>query len=526
MAELVVELAQCLQGVGPLQAGVVRDLVVAGERGVDRGAAAHHVGEDAGDDQVADEDAERATHQRVDPAAVAARLHVTANRTKRGRPFQDHLPAEQHQGAGGVVAVGEEGAVAGVRLLLRLHPADGEDHLVRLAGEEVAAAGAAVDEQTDPGAEPPLELGAVRRRRAGHHRRRLLLHPAERGDVLVRPQQDPRLARPRLRGEIRLPLDKTVRLPCPTGHVRRIAVPQRPPQHRQREPVDLQIDDPGHVGRGDDPLPTRNPVRDPDRGHVMGAEQHRKHQAHSRHHQRRKQRPAEVVDREDPVGERVGCQEDRGVRDQHQQEAEDQRQGQPQRRQNRRDDGVQRRNDHGHQQRAPEALDVDPRKHPGGHHQRDTRGEPRDDEWEQPDARALGLPGGGLTVCPLGFARHRALLLVGRRRNHPPLRDCGGEGTGRRPTSRTLFPLGRRAGIGDRGAARRLASAAMRRAVLFAVDGDAAGLRAVERELLERYARDYDVVCLASGQVATSTSSAARTPPARQRSISRTTHAA
>ena len=54
----------------------------------------------------------------------------------------------------------------------------------------------------------------------------------------------------------------------------------------------------------------------------------------------------------------------------------------------------------------------------------------------------------------------------------------------------------------DRGAARRLASAAMRRAVLFAVDGDAAGLRAVERELLERYARDYDVVCLASAKEA------------------------
>ena len=38
--------------------------------------------------------------------------------------------------------------------------------------------------------------------------------------------------------------------------------------------------------------------------------------------------------------------------------------------------------------------------------------------------------------------------------------------------------------------------------VLFAVDGDAAGLRAVERELLERYARDYEVVCLASAREA------------------------
>ena len=42
----------------------------------------------------------------------------------------------------------------------------------------------------------------------------------------------------------------------------------------------------------------------------------------------------------------------------------------------------------------------------------------------------------------------------------------------------------------------------MRRPVLFAVDGDAAGLRAVEGELLERYARDYEVVCLASAKEA------------------------
>ena len=38
----------------------------------------------------------------------------------------------------------------------------------------------------------------------------------------------------------------------------------------------------------------------------------------------------------------------------------------------------------------------------------------------------------------------------------------------------------------------------MQRPVLLAVDGDAEGLRNVERELLERYARDYEVVCLGS----------------------------
>ena len=58
-AELLVELAQRLQRVRALEAGVVRDLVVARERRVDRGAAAHHVGQHAEDDQVAHDHAHR-----------------------------------------------------------------------------------------------------------------------------------------------------------------------------------------------------------------------------------------------------------------------------------------------------------------------------------------------------------------------------------------------------------------------------------------------------------------------------------
>ena len=57
-----------------------------------------------------------------------------------------------------------------------------------------------------------------------------------------------------------------------------------------------------------------------------------------------------------------------------------------------RDDGVQRRDDHRHEQRPPEALDVDAGEDRGGHHQGDARGEPRDEEREQPQARALRLP--------------------------------------------------------------------------------------------------------------------------------------
>ncbi len=198
LVELVVELAQRLERVRALEAGVVRDLVVAREGRIDGRSPAHDVGEHARDDQVAHEDAERSSHQGVDAATVPARLDVAADCPQRRRPLEDHLPGEEDEGPCRVVAVGEERSVAGVGLLLRLHPADGEDHVLRLAREQVAAAGAAVDEQADAGTEPPLDLGTVLRRRAGHQRRRLLLHPAEGRDVLVRAEQDPRLARTRL----------------------------------------------------------------------------------------------------------------------------------------------------------------------------------------------------------------------------------------------------------------------------------------------------------------------------------------
>ena len=78
--EVVVELAQGLERVGALEPRVVRHLVVARERRVDGRPPAHHVGEDARDDQVAHEDAERPPHQRVDAAAMAARKHVAPDR--------------------------------------------------------------------------------------------------------------------------------------------------------------------------------------------------------------------------------------------------------------------------------------------------------------------------------------------------------------------------------------------------------------------------------------------------------------
>ena len=139
-AELLVELAQRLQRVRPLEPRVVRDLVVARERGVDGRAAAHHVREHAVHDQVADDHAHRAAQERVDAAAVASRAHVAADRAERSRPFEDDLPPEQDERSRDVEPVGEERAIARVRALLGVHPADGEDDFLGLAREQVAAA--------------------------------------------------------------------------------------------------------------------------------------------------------------------------------------------------------------------------------------------------------------------------------------------------------------------------------------------------------------------------------------------------
>ena len=204
------------------------------------------------------------------PAAMAARPHVAARGPQRRRPLEHDLPEEQDEHARHVEAVGEERPVAGVRLLLGLHPADREDHVVGLAREQVAAARAAVDEQAASRRVAALDLRAVGRRGAGHHRRRLLLDPAERGDVLVRAEQDPGLARAGLRGEVGLPLGEPVRvLLDPARHLRRVAVAHRPPQHGQREPVDLEEDDPGHVGAHLVALPACDPLDDPQRVGVV-----------------------------------------------------------------------------------------------------------------------------------------------------------------------------------------------------------------------------------------------------------------
>src|SRR5215218_10465960 len=116
---------------------------------------------------------------------MSSRVYVTAFRAERSGPLEQHLPREQDERACDVEPVGEERAVAGVRSLLCLHAADGQDHLLGLARKEVPAARAAVDEEADARGAIALDARAVGGSRARHEHAALLVDPAKRRDVVV-----------------------------------------------------------------------------------------------------------------------------------------------------------------------------------------------------------------------------------------------------------------------------------------------------------------------------------------------------
>ena len=122
---------------------------------------------------------------------------------------------------------------------------------------------------------------------------------------------------------------------CPFGdparHVRGVAVSHRPPQHGQRETVDLEEDDPGNVGARRPALPARDPLDDAERVRVVVVrpEDHLEDDAHGGNDQRREQRPAEVVDREGVLEQIRGELEHEGVERKYEQEAERDHERQP-----------------------------------------------------------------------------------------------------------------------------------------------------------------------------------------------------
>ena len=257
---------------------------------------------------------------------MTPRPHVAANRPERGCPLEDDLPEEEDEHPRDVEAVREERPVARVGTLLGLDPAHGEDHRVRLAGEEVASARPTGEQQPLVGRVTALELCAVGRSRARHHGLRLLLDPAERGDVLVGAEQDARLARAGLRREVRLPAGELVALlgrpPC---HVRRVAVSHRPAENGQREAVDLQEEDARRVRLDGVACLAGDPLDDPVRplAVVVDTGQDLEDESHCGGDERDEQRRPEAVDVQVAVGQVVRREQHQRVEDEDEDEAED-----------------------------------------------------------------------------------------------------------------------------------------------------------------------------------------------------------
>ena len=375
----------------------MRDLVIAGERRVDRGPPFHHVREDAVHDQVADEDAHGRAQERIDPAPMTARPDVPALRPGRRGQLEHHLPEEEDERPDDVEAVREERAVTGVRLLLGVHAADGQDHVVGFAGQQVAAAGAPVREQPAAGRMGALDLRAVGRSGARDELGRLLHDPAEGRDVLVRAEQDPRLTRACLGREVGLPLGELVAAVVePTRHGRRVSVPHRALQHRQGEAVDLEEDDPRRVGPRQLAGAARDALDDAVRVRivVVRPEDHVEHDADRCRDERDAESGPERVDREIAAGHAIRCQQHERVEDEDEQQAEDEHQRQAKRRDDRRQQCVEHGNHRGRHERAPEVVHVRARHDPGRDEERRGGQDPGHDQRQRPEFRARGPPGG------------------------------------------------------------------------------------------------------------------------------------
>ena len=290
--------------------------------------------------------------------------------------------------------------------------------MVGLAREQVAAARAAVAQQPVTGV-APLDLGAVGRRRAGHRRRRLLLDPAEGGDVLVRAEQDAGLRRAGLRREVGLPLGQRVAaLDEPARHVGRVAVAHRPLQHRQREAVDLEVDDARGVRLDALARPPRDPLDHAQRVGVVVVrpEDDVEHDRHGRRDERDAERRPERVDREVAVGDAVGGEQHQRVeRSRMSRSPVTSISGSRSAAMTGGSIALRIAITAAATSAPPKLFDVGAGDDPGGDEQRDRREDPRHEDAHEPDARPLRAPRPPSLRSRSSSSRH-ALTRVGVRR--------------------------------------------------------------------------------------------------------------
>ena len=186
----------------------------------------------------------------------------------------------------------------------------------------------------------------------------------------------------------------------PSRHHRSVAVAQRATEHREREAVDLQEQDPRDVRRDPVLRAACDALDDPEGVSVVVVrpEDRVEDDGHSGSDERGDERPAERVDPDRVRGDLGRYPQHDRVEDEHDQEARDQREREAQGGDDRRQDGVQERDQRRGDDGAEEAVDADLRHDLSRDEQRRRGDEPSEDQAKRAQARHFGLPGRPLAV--------------------------------------------------------------------------------------------------------------------------------
>ncbi len=229
------------------------------------------------------------------------------------------------------------------------------------------------------------------------------------------------------------PISRWLPLLHPARHDRRRAVADRAPEDRQREAVDLEVDD----ARGVRAMRAARPPRDAP-GHAVGVRRvvvdprdHPRGGADRRGDERHEQRRAEAVDVE-PIGLDVGGHEQHGrVGGQHGEEPQPHRERQPECGQQRRHERVEQRDERRHHHRAADTAHLGSRDDAGREQQRERGDRPRGEQPHGMHARGLGPPRDRWRRCGCrGHATVSADRRAGTAGTRGTRRSCGAQDAG------------------------------------------------------------------------------------------------
>src|SRR2546428_2202480 len=241
----VVDAAKGLARLDPIDAGVMRDLVVVDQVGIDHARAFVHLLYDERRHEMAQHDVGRGAGERIRERACSTRRDSALAPCLDD--LLDDLPHAEDQPPYVRVRTHEEPIehVAPAQLTPGGLDRGGREVAARRVTRKQVADGRAVDEQAAAVGDAELDVVRIAGMIRYEESTAVLLEPAEAGDAVVAPVEDARLARGCLRRQQRLPRIEHVPGGRPTRERRHEAARDRPLQQRKREPVDLDED---HAG--------------------------------------------------------------------------------------------------------------------------------------------------------------------------------------------------------------------------------------------------------------------------------------